>query len=387
MAPDRPRRTPAPGRTAARLAACLALALAAAGQAEIPLDRAQKLRFSGDLRLRLESDWDSRRPDGSPRPDRDRVRVRGRAAFTWAARPKLNLGLRLRTGSRASQQSPHVTVHDFGDQPRGDAHPLADQWYLEVRQERSRIWLGRTALPLWKQNEMVWDDDVTPAGVGFSHRWPGSEGRETAVHAGLFTLPDGGTAFLGRLAAAQVVHSARLGRASLTAAVGGLRFAGETGAHHLPPADGARDYSLGLLSLKGELPAAGKPLALGVDLVHNFEGYGGDGDRFAAAHRDERDGLVLSARLGGLNAQGDWQVGYTYARIETLAVHAAFAQDDWVRWGSATQTASSDLKGHELALGYAVARNLNLLARLFLVEAITSVQDGKRFRLDLNVRF
>lgn len=42
------------------------------------------LKFSGDLRLRLEQDWDSRRGDGTERDDR--LRLRGRARLRIDAR-------------------------------------------------------------------------------------------------------------------------------------------------------------------------------------------------------------------------------------------------------------------------------------------------------------
>ena len=48
--------------------------------------------------------------------------------------------------------------------------------------------------------------------------------------------------------------------------------------------------------------------------------------------------------------------------------------------------AGTDIEGHEIRLGYALSNHINLLARLYLVEAITTCQDGNRFRLDLNWR-
>jgi hypothetical protein len=91
--------------------------------------------------------------------------------------------------------------------------------------------------------------------------------------------------------------------------------------------------------------------------------------------------------LGGTKEAGDWQFGAWYTRIEALAVNPSYAQDDWVRWGSATQTDSSDLKGFELRAAVGLGHGQNLMARLYLVEAITSQQDGKRFRIDYNVGF
>ncbi len=58
-----------------------------------------------------------------------------------------------------------------------------------------------------------------------------------------------------------------------------------------------------------------------------------------------------------------------------------------MRWGSATQTDTSDFKGHEFRVAVALAKNVNLLARLYVIDAITSVQDGNRFRLDFNWKY
>lgn len=46
----------------------------------------------------------------------------------------------------------------------------------------------------------------------------------------------------------------------------------------------------------------------------------------------------------------------------------------------------SDLQGHELRFGWAFDARLNLLARLYLDESITTQEDGDRDRLDLNWR-
>ena len=36
---------------------------------------------------------------------------------------------------------------------------------------------------------------------------------------------------------------------------------------------------------------------------------------------------------------------------------------------------------------HTIASNMNVAARLYIVDAITSVQDGNRFRVDFNVKF
>jgi hypothetical protein len=348
---------------------------------------AKKLTVTGDLRLRIEEDWDSRTAAGVPRADRTRLRARARIFAEAKPRPGLSLGLRLRTGPAASQQSAHITLDDFDDNPNGDRDVLVDRWYLQAKGARGWAWAGRNGFPFWKQNELFWDDDVTPAGVaaGFE-RTHGSS--KIAVTAGGFALPDGGRNFHGRLTAGQVVATTRRGTTDLVAAAGLYRLDGEPGARFLRNGNGGRDYLLEVVSLQLRRPLGGRPLTLGLDLIRNAESYRADDpDPFTARHRDETDGLVAGVAYGQLQQRGNWLVGYTWARVETLAVAASYAQDDFIRWGTADQTDSSDFTGHELRLGWVLRKNLDLQTRFYAAEALTSVQDGKRFRLDLNYRF
>ena len=150
-----------------------------------------------------------------------------------------------------------------------------------------------------------------------------------------------------------------------------------------------RGYTIGILSAQWtETLGNGLPLTLGVDLIENFENYTvTDAMPYPASHAGETSGHVLSATYGQLKNPRDWQLGYYYAHIETFAVNASYAQDDWARFGSATQSDLTDIEGHELRATVVLTKTLNAQARLFLVDAITSVQDGKRFRVDLNWRF
>lgn len=85
--------------------------------------------------------------------------------------------------------------------------------------------------------------------------------------------------------------------------------------------------------------------------------------------------------------KGYWLIAYYYAHIETFAVNSSCAQDDWVRWGSAVESRGSNLKGHEFRVAHRLRQGINLVARLYIADAITKIEDGKRFRLDLNLKF
>ena len=329
--------------------------------------------ISGDFRARLEADFDSRQADGGERDDRTRARVRVRLGLEYAASDRFTFGLRLRSGSDSSQQSPHVTVIDFDGNDTGDADFNLDRWFLKGTSGKAWGWIGRNGLPLWKQNELLWDDDVTPAGlaVGFKSDW-GESGFEAA--AGYFSLPAGMRAFSGQLALAQVVYR----RKPFVAAGGLLEIDADPGDPDAPlllSGNGARDYRIWVANLQAKFGR----WTLGVDAMHNSESYPA-GDPL----RDEVDGYVgsLAHDLGK-----GWRAAYFYAHIEAYAVHSSYAQDDWVRWGSATQTRGSDLKGHELRLVKDLGSGRNLVLRLYLAEAVTTVEDGKRFRIDYNYKF
>jgi hypothetical protein len=92
-------------------------------------------------------------------------------------------------------------------------------------------------------------------------------------------------------------------------------------------------------------------LTLGADVFHNFMDYdAADVAPFPASDADQTLGYVFSVLLGQLKNHHDWVLGYYYAHIETFAVNASYAQDDWIRFGSSTQTDSSDFRGHEVGL-------------------------------------
>lgn len=346
-----------------------------------------KLKLSGDARLRLERDWDSTQSNGTKRDDRDRVRGRLRFGFDYQYSETVTFGGRLRTGSRESQQSPHVT---FGDDFRPKEINV-DKLYIRAKVGEGWVWGGKNTFPFWTQNELFWDDDVTPEGVAAGYRLKlGSSGR-LDLTAGAFVLdnPEASNDFSdkARLLGGQVAGAWKLPQADLTAAVGYFAFRDNPKVAN--PALLDLDYRIWVLGLQAAVRGLPKPLVLGVDYMKNTEDYPS-----TLFNRDETTGYMFSAAYGELKKKSDWLLGYYYAHIEKYAVVPYFAQDDWLRWGTATQTRSSNFQGHEFRVAYALGPKWNLMARLYLVKGIalesaTAVarEDGKRFRVDLNIGF
>ena len=368
--------------------------------AQVFLDDAHRFELFGDVRLRFEADWDSRHENGTRRDDRERLRLRTRLGLEIHPADRWGLVVRGRTGSQDSQQSPFLTFHDFEGGPRDHVSAVLDQYYLKGAVGGASGWLGRNEFPFFTANEseMLWDKDATILGAYLDYKLP-IELVESHLRGGFFGLPDGAVDLRGRMAAVQAVLKKELGQGwVLEGAVGCFNLDGNAGVKHLLDGNGRRDYQIGATSLKlshtfRKGADQGVPLkaSWGGDVFHNFQHYSvADPDLVSATYRHDKTGAVFTTALGQrteANKRGEWEIRYTIGYIEKLAVNAAYAQDDWVRWGKGPQTDSSNLRGHEMGLRYWLAKNFDVHARFYAVESITTPQDGLRFRLDLNYKF
>jgi len=356
-----------------------------------------KLDVYGDFRFRIEDDWGSHESDGDDREGRTRARVRARLGATYSPDKHVSLGIRVRSGLIEGQQVANITIYDFDGNNTGDADFLFDKWYLEYRTGGLSTWIGRNSIPYWKQNELYWDDDVIPIGLGLSFNIGLGKGK-IEINGGLFSLPAGMQAFSGRLLMGQVVYDTDISGLGLTAAAAMLAIAAD-------PEDpdrlifldnnGERDYSIWQISLQARMDKWKIPLRLGVDLAFNNEKYNNaPSGSFTDLHSDEGTGYVLSAFYGKIRESGDWQIGYSYAYVEMFAVNNSFAQDDWVRWGTAEQVRDSNFKGHEFRGVIMLPWQFSAMIRFYKVDGITlrstdstQKEDGNRFRFDINYKF
>jgi len=360
--------------------------LAALRAAEAPKP-VSDLVISGDLRARYEWDWDSQTAAGVPRVDRERARIRARLGFTYKLDSAWSLGGRLRTGNKLSQQSPHLTVWS-SDDVTDDFAVQADRYYIQYKRNAFTAWGGRNTNPFWQPDEVFWDEDVTPTGVAGSYDSKLAHGVLTTTLAA-FYMPDGAVELNGTLVGGQLKYVRPIDKSSLTLAAGLYAYNGREGAENLTSRNGARDYLLGVASAQYVVPVApNRPLTLGASLLKNFEDYSAaDTAPYNVSQADQTLGYMVSAALGQLKKPHDWLLAYFYADIETFSVNASYSPDDWARFGSGPQALVTDFHGHEFRAGYAFTGALNLMVRYFIVEANTSVQDGRRCRVDLNWKF
>jgi Putative porin len=347
---------------------------------------ADRLRFSGDFRGRLELDRSSRKSDGTYRADRDRFRVRGRFALTYTHSKNVELGWRMRTGDPANPQSPHVTLGD-----NLSTFPVSlERLYARVSSERFSFWFGKNSNPFWHQNELFWDDDVTLEGIAGTATIHRENGLSLEGRAGYFILdtPNSNTfADQSHISAGQIVLSGSSGDLAYTFATSFSAVRDNPETEDIRLSD--LDYSIVSGSVSITYSALPIPLRFGVDFAENTETYD-----IQMTNQDQRSAFVLSAQAGDLSGPGSLLLRMTYAKIEKYAIVGPFAQDDWLRWGSATMTQSSNFSGLEFRAAYAFDGKQNLVARLYTVDGIThdtptarALQTGTRFRLDWNISF
>ncbi len=350
-----------------------------------------KLKVSGDFRFRLEQDWDSQNSSGVKRDDRLRARIRARLAMAYKANDTFEFGLRLRSGSDSSHQSPHITVVDFDGNNTGDSDFNLDKYYIKAKSGGFWGWAGRNGNPIWKPNEMLWDDDVTPIGLALGYDTGVGSDSKLGFKLGQFSLPAGMQGACGELTVAQAVLNTKLGGAGLTIATGINEYekgsVSDSDCGLYLQSNGERDYSIWTTNVKFSTTLNDRAFSIGVDLMRNGEDYALTDPGITPENQNDTDGWDAYVTYGGTSNKGDWLFGYWYANIEQFAVNNSFSQDDWMRWGNATQTRSSDFKGHELRAAVGLAKGLNLVARLYIVESINSIEDGNRFRIDLNWKF
>jgi len=335
----------------------------------------QSLKLSGDLRLRYEKDYDVTGKD-----NRDRARYRFRLNVVHRRGDHIQLGARFVSGDPNDQQSPHQT---FGGDFSAKTINI-DKVYLRYNFDRGWVWAGKNSFPFWKQNELFWDDDVSPEGIAaaYSAKDFAGSGSNLTLTGGQFIVQNRGKDFFqSSMSAGQATFSKKTGGATLTAAAGYYYFNNDFSdtTSYNPLAD--MNHKLIVLSGQAKFNlSANVPVKFGVDFMKNTE------DPLIAAFANETTGFVLQASVGKLKKQGDWLLGAYYVRIEKFAVIPNFAQDDWWRFGNG-HTDSSDMKGFELRAAYQLGPKMNLVARHYVTEMIVGTKDANRFRLDLNVKY
>jgi hypothetical protein len=337
------------------------------------------------------------RGDGTQRDDRLRLRIRLRAGVEAQIIDHWSVLVAARSGPDLAQQSPHITIVDFDGGPTGPYEFNLDHWFLKYDRSGFEAWVGRNEMSYWHQDDLFVYDNVTYPGAGASYRHGIGNGQLT-WNLNYVALPVGmkkssGTGLLG-----QLVYRRDFERRGVSVA-GGF-FATDADPDDpdgqiLLTENNTRDYRIANLILQYRSRVFGQPYYIGLDFTRNLENYNdAPPGSFSEFHKNDRDGYVAEVEWGSKGKEGDWLFGYYYSYLEALTVNSSYIADDWVRWGNSNQVRATNLKGSEFRARYTLLPNMNVIARLFFVDAIdllepgdTTKESGNRLRIDFNISF
>lgn len=354
----------------------------------------KKLDFTGDFRFRIEQDWNSINSNGIKRNDRSRLRYRFRFGVNYSLDKYSSFGGRLRSGNLNDQQGPHVTIGG-GTGEFSLIQIGFEKLFYQYKRNRFTGWVGKNDIPIYKLNELFWNDNVFPEGIGLKYQFINiNNGFLTAAsfNSGHFIIKSNNQSF-GKdsyLQVAQLDFKIWNNRINFFPGIYAFRNIG-----NLP--DGKQtfdlDYTILHLGCNLELVKSSK-VKLGIEYYFNVEDYS-NLDSIPSNLKDQKKGFIISAKYGHLKKKGDWLIHLYYANLQKYAIVDYFAQNDWVRWDyssiGATGSRISNFEGIEIRLGYAINEKFNLILRSYFVEELVNIgsfkENGSRIRLDLNIGF
>lgn len=352
------------------------------------------LDFTGDFRFRIEQDWKGTNPNGSAIADRSRLRYRFRFGLEYTLDKYSAFGARIRSGNLNDQQGPHVTLG--GGNGEFELVPVGlEKLYYKLQLDNCTFWIGKNTVPLIKMNELFWNDNVYPEGIGFLYHQDYAANnliKSLDVNAGHFIIRSNNSAFSedSYFQMLQLGVGAWDGRMLFFPAIYHFNAIG----NYPDRQETFRlDYTLLHLATKLRL-GANKQISVGLEYFNNFQDYQML-DSISQNMQSQKNGWVINATYGKLIRKGDWQVSLTYAHLERFAIVDYFAQNDWTRWdysfAGATGSRLSNFKGWELCIIYKIKENFDLNLRSYFVEQIEALgllpEKGNRIRLDLNIGF
>ncbi len=351
-----------------------------------------KLSFHADLRFRSEQDWNSRRSNNTYRQDRTRFRYRIRAGLTYDLNSWASFGTRIRTGYRAKQQDPHLTLgegNEFGTLPLG-----FEQAYFKIEKEGYTFWVGKNTYPFRSQNELFWSSIIYPEGLFLKKRFQLQSKfiSEVDLRGGYFllsnnnALKDYGSYFQGFQISTTLLDN----RITLFPS-----FYFFKNVPNIPDGFETFVFDYSILHLGTSVELVKKPLVkLEVDYYVNLQDYRRN-DSIPTALKNQKQGLTTALRLGKYKDKGDWSFKATFTYLERYAVIDYLAQNHWGRWSYAANGSPdgrfSNFQGIGLVGGYMVDKNISLKLKYYSVVQLIpygiAKETANRLILDLDVRF
>jgi len=343
--------------------------------------KADKLKLYGDVRFRTELDRDSKKSDGSMRADRDRFRFRFRFGFKYALNENVEFGGRIRSGNPDNAQSPHVTL---GDEFNSKDLSI-DKAYIKYSSNGFYVWAGKNSMNMWEPDEMLWDGDVNPEGIGLGHKLQLGDNGKLAVNAGYFVVYNTTGIVDGKPKQTFGQHA--------NASFGQLKYCSKIGDNKLVIAPGLLKTYMPGMSWNYNIFSGFILFKTNTGLSMNLDYFKNLADLKDHVDPNFEDQTTGFAGTIGYAFNKKISAKVSYAQIQKYAVVDMFAQDDWVRWGNAVMTRSSNFGGFGVAVKYKLAKNFNTQLKFWNVEGLakatgaSDLETGTRIRWDFNIKF
>jgi len=383
----------------------------------------KNLKFSGDGRLRYEAfDFTSGHP--SETDSRNRFRYRLRVGAEKKLSDQFKAGFFLASGEQAlGTNGDNVSTNTTFDNNFSLKDIFVDRMYAIYNPnwakvgpiEKTEIGGGKFANPFEKgSSDMIWDRDVRPEGAYEMVDLRLHDGEDLKVKA---------YGLLGQFILDEDSSASNNADAELYAFQAGLDIGFATPAFEKPVnwLSAISWYSFSDYTNVSNFTVGGTSLARGnsnfigpateldaedfevIELYNEFKFYPfGDtalsdvalapffdlatNTQNKSQQNDEALAWAFGAKLGGLKKKGDWELGYTYKRIENDAVVGAFNDSDF-------GLGHSGKRGSVFKMGYALTDNIQLNGTAIFVNNLAtgtgSVRDEeqRRFQADLVWKF
>lgn len=334
-----------------------------------------KIKFSGDLRLRYQHD------DQDGAPGRDRGRYRARLNVTAQVIEQIKVIIGLASGS----DDPRSTNETFDDSfsSKGVTLDLAYAEYTPVKW--AEILGGKMKNPLWTPSDLLWDSDIRPEGGAGSLTYELMPDMTVFFTVAGFVLDEDSTENDPVMVPVQGGIDAKLAnRFSVKFAVtyyefmkvqnNVLDFSAES--NTLTP-DGVLQFDYNAFSVSGEVDFDLKLFGNLIPYVSVFGDYVVNLDP-----DDDNQGFLIGFGVGHkkTSTPGQWQFKYLYRRLERDAWPDILPDSDF--FGGATNA-----EGHELIAVVGVYKNISLGIDYYHTEEIEGDTEEDVFQFDVSFSF
>ncbi|HYV03662.1 MAG TPA: putative porin [Blastocatellia bacterium] len=333
------------------------------GEPQKKLDELYKrfgaIRFSGDLRFRLET-FDNQGFDAMLEPPgRRRLRLRARLALDGAINKNFDWGFRLASGLFTDPVSTNQTLTDFYERK-----PFAlERAFVRYDSKTDKVGVQLIAgkfEPTFRRTQMVWDDDVNVEGASeaiyfktksalrqiklVAFELPFNEaavGKDGILYGGQaqtdwqfsshvsanvnvayydWNRPDQVVIGLGLGALATQVNGGIFNGSGVTGGQNGLLGTTNRIIRNAAGVPTGFQAGFNLLDILSNLnwQVQKYPVTFTFDYVHNLTG----------RVSDEKDGYWVGGQFGQTKEKGEWLAGYYFTRIEQDAVLVPFNFSD-----------------------------------------------------------